>query len=427
MLWVAVLAASFAVTAPAVVDSITISGNERTDASVISGEISSRTGAPYRPAVWNADLQAVKDLGIFWSAEATSAVDDGRAALHLRVREKWTLLPIVQYTQTSDAYQWTLGAWDSNLLGYGMEGGVKLIRKRAGTSYDVWLFQPRAGRGPHYFRIATLNGDRVYFVYPRRGADVAPAGYYAETRVSADVEFGRRLDDAGERRLGVYYGPYASRFGLLDHTRQQRAANAASRFTAPPARVAHRVGLKASLGRVHYDDYVYTGGRLDAGAWETIVLGRAAPPFARWEAQYRHFWSPRPRHNVALRAVAGGTGSARIEDAFFVGGLEEVRGFPDQRFAGRYAAYVNAEYRYPAVDNRWVMLQAVALSDAGAVWNGFAARERPRASWAAGVGLHALVKPVQRLVVRLDVVRSIEPFARNEFSLGFKEFIDSVL
>jgi outer membrane protein insertion porin family len=414
MLWVT-LAAALAVTAPPVVSSLTVEGNVRTREAVIRDELTVKPGDRYVPARWAADEQAVKDLGIFWSTAATAAVRDGRADLVLRVREKWTLLPIVQYARIRDAYQLTVGVWDANLLGYGMEGGVKLIRKKAGTSYDVWLFQPRVAGGPLYFRIESLAGERSLYDYARTGGDGDLTARFAESRAGVELELGRRLDSTGERRLGLYYGPYTTRY----------AGEGAAGQPAPRARVAHRLGLKAVLGRVHYDDYVYTGSRLDAAAYETIPLDADTSAFARWEAQLRRFWVPAPRHNVALRAVAGGTGSLRFEDAFFMGGLDEVRGYPDQRFHGRYAVYADMEYRYPAVDNRWVLVQAVALSDGGAVWDGAAAGRRPQAAWAAGAGLHALVKPVQRLVVRLDLVRSLAPFPRNEFSLGFKEFIDA--
>ena len=100
-----------------------------------------------------------------------------------------------------------------------------------------------------------------------------------------------------------------------------------------------------------------------------------------------------PHHVVALRVAAGSsTGDASVGRTFLLGGsaadlgvasfssraIGLLRGFPSNTFAGRRAAVVNADYRFPLArpqrgSGTWPLfvhtLHAAAFGDAGEVWN----------------------------------------------------------
>lgn len=407
------------------VNAVYVNGNSRTETQVILDEVRSRPGKPFRADTWARDLQAVKNMGIFWTAAATAATrPDRRTDLYLNVEEKWTLLPIIQYAQTSDTFQWTLGIWDPNFLGYHVESGVKITRKRFGNGYTVWTHNPRVGGGRNYFRFKIATEQPVYYLYPQARFVDDPRAYYVEDRSGGELEYGHAFGDDGEYKAGLVFSPYTTRYELLTNTADQRKANTASGFQAPPSRTAQRLGVRAEFGTLAYDDYVYDGQKLLATVLSTIPSGDERL-FHTVDAEYQAYAVPWPRHNFAMRAVVGATGSERIQDAFFVGGLEQIRGFPDQRFYGRYEAFTNVEYRYPVLDNRYFIAQATALADTGTAWTAGVAELGEKWGVAGGAGLRVLVKPIHRMAVRLDVVRAVRPYERTEFSLGFKQYWDA--
>jgi len=76
-----------------------------------------------------------------------------------------------------------------------------------------------------------------------------------------------------------------------------------------------------------------------------------------------------PSATLALRAGgAAVTGTVPFQDLVFVGGGTTVRGYPEQRFAGRRGAYGNAELRLLVGRLRFADVGVLGLADAGRVW-----------------------------------------------------------
>jgi hypothetical protein len=93
-----------------------------------------------------------------------------------------------------------------------------------------------------------------------------------------------------------------------------------------------------------------------------------------------------PAATLALRAGgAAVSGTVPIQELVFVGGGATVRGYPEQRFAGRRSAYTNAELRLLAGRLPFGDLGIFGLVDAGRVWTPGESSDRWHA--AAGGGL----------------------------------------
>src|SRR5690606_36018651 len=73
------------------------------------------------------------------------------------------------------------------------------------------------------------------------------------------------------------------------------------------------------------------------------------------------------KQNVGGRLGLGMTSADDIEQQFFVGGFDTVRGYLDSRFKGRFVWYGNAEYRITSLDFPWLVLQHIAFVDATGV------------------------------------------------------------
>jgi len=153
------------------------------------------------------------------------------------------------------------------------------------------------------------------------------------------------------------YGQVGVRVGLELDTRDH---------TAAPGR-----GLRVSI----------------AGQWYPAVWD-VASSFARISAEASTYLSAGDPATTTLALRAGGaavSGTVPFQELVFVGGGTTVRGYPEQRFAGRRSAYTNAELRLLAGRVPFGDVGILGLVDAGRVWIPGESSDRWHA--AAGGGL----------------------------------------
>ena len=118
------------------------------------------------------------------------------------------------------------------------------------------------------------------------------------------------------------------------------------------------------------------------------ALWDAVRPFGSLSAEavtYASTGDP-PRATLALRAgLAGVSGTVPFHELVYIGGGTTVRGYPEQRFAGRSGAYTNAELRLRV---GWLSVGDVGvlgLADAGRVWGEDDASRRWHAAGGGGL------------------------------------------
>jgi outer membrane protein insertion porin family len=422
---ISALTFAFLVQSAPTVRDIVIQGNTRTKTYIIRNEIETRPGDPFSPALWEADVQRVRDLGIFWTTAATATTSPAGTRLFLTVEEKWTLIPLFGFSRAGAVTEWSGGLYDANFLGRNTRAGFEFSRKRGGNTFDISVAADRVGRSPLYYQVEILEAHNLHTVYDQADRRAATAvGEYETRSAQALAEGGLRLDAGGNDTLGLYTDARWNRHNLLDHTAEERAINAANAFEAPPERVAHRLGVHLKAGKLHYQDYLYEGSTWNVFASESYQALGTPRFYPKVSADLRRFWVPFRRHNVGIRLLASSTGSTQLEDRVTLGGLGEIRGFPDERFAGRQAWLANAEYRYPVIDNRYTLVQGTGFSDAGSAWDGgFLARDAVRQiALSTGVGVRAIVKPIISMMVRFDVAWTALPYRSKGFSLGITQF-----
>src|SRR6266699_1751776 len=114
-----------------------------------------------------------------------------------------------------------------------------------------------------------------------------------------------------------------------------------------------------------------------------------------------------PAVTLALRA--GGarvSGTVPLQDMAYVGGETTLRGYAEQRFAGRSGAYVNAELRLFAGQLSLGDVGVFGLADAGRVW--FPGESSDRWHAAAGGGVWFAWRHRRADTISLAVARSPE-------------------
>jgi len=124
-----------------------------------------------------------------------------------------------------------------------------------------------------------------------------------------------------------------------------------------------------------------------AGRWHPAV-GDVSNPFGMLSAEASTYLSAGdpPAATLALRAEgAAVSGTVPFQELVYVGGETTVRGYAEQRFAGRRGAYANVELRFPAGRLPFADVGLFGLADAGRVWTPGESSDRWHA--AAGGGL----------------------------------------
>ena len=126
-----------------------------------------------------------------------------------------------------------------------------------------------------------------------------------------------------------------------------------------------------------------------AGRWHPAVWD-VANPFGSWSAEASTYLSAGdpPAATLALRAGgAAVSGTVPFQELVYVGGETTVRGYAEQRFAGRRGAYGNVELRFPAGRLPFADVGLFGLADAGRVWTPGESSDRWHAAAGGGVWL----------------------------------------
>jgi hypothetical protein len=211
---------------------------------------------------------------------------------------------------------------------------------------------------------------------PRRRLTLGPLVKYAHT----DRDTTTLLT-----RTGPYYG--------------------AGDFGAVGARVVLESDTRDSPGAAAQGAYLRSAAEWHPAAWE------ATRPFGSVSAEAATYLSlgegiP-PAATLALRAGGGHvSGTVPFHEVVYIGGETTVRGYPEQRFAGRTGAYANAELRLlvgrPPIGDVGVF----GLADAGRVWVVGESSDRWHA--AAGGGLWFAWQHRRSHIVTIAAARSPE-------------------
>jgi hypothetical protein len=328
----------------------------------------------------------LNNLGIFDHVAVTCDAD----TLNVEVREKWTLVPDVDFA-TGETFEDTyvlLGATEYNLLGTGKQLGVSAYHERRGFGLSA-AFREHDYKGRGWAFSTTLSVATVAVTFN---------------------------DDTGWRTASVIGEAYFRSPPLLGHYANysaglyvsQESVYSSRRADAPHSTqvVQSRMGL--SWDNYEWHDLVPSG--LQATVWLDVggMFG-VAPPKPRHSAELALRAAIRlgPLTAIVTRveAVAGTRGD--VNYGFLLGSLKGVRGVPDARYLDWIHAFANVELRhsFPLLE-RWA-LQLVGFGDA-AVFEPMTAsggRDILQHAYSVGAGLRVIPSWISALTPRVDVAR----------------------
>ncbi len=374
---------------PAKVDEIRVEGLVRTKEYVVRRELFFSEGDVVTRAMFDLALTRLWNTTIFAhvDGEILRSCDGDRVIAVLRLEDRWTLNPLFSFGSGGNATFFRVGASDNNLLGHYVEAQAQY------ENFDGFHGGQAIFRDPRLFgrRLELLvQTDRL--VRPRRG--------FSDQRTQAIVEIAK-LELSDQLRFGARVSAFANRF--------LPPLDSPAYFPAGTETFALEPTLR--VGRVDTVRIRQRGTSLELRPSVGRVFGSdVSSEYAAFTAQLLTFVMAGERWNFAARARVSGTTRVPEHLQLYAGGLDLLRGFPDNYVRTQAFWLTNAEVRFTAFDSTWIALVPVAFADA------IAARG-PKGdvggALAVGGGLRVLVPKFVGTGLRVDFAVPVTGNARE--------------
>lgn len=378
------------------VDTVEISGNTRTASDVIARELGFAPGDRIGPAQLHAAEIQIMNLRLFSQVEVDHHTEGGRHQVDVRVKERWTLIPIPLVFATGDGFRVGGFLFESNLFGrnknlllggfYSPQGSsLFTLYQDPGVYGSSWLVESQllAFSGPR----ERFEGDSPRERFNDRFLDLRLLGGFACAHSSIT------------QSLNLYLGG----FGTWGET---RGGPARGGVLGPALGVRHN-GQNFAV-------FVSEGFRFD------VFVGHADD---RWGANrstsradlFANYGTLLPwKHSVSLTAQGRYRSGDDQLDLEVLGGRPGTRGFRLNGLWSQRALFGTIEYAVPIGEYRGTWALA-GFADAGALrW-----REQQTHYINPGWGVRYFLKNVALPALGIDVVYNArDGIWRGGFSLG---------
>lgn len=365
---------------PLRIDDVVIHGVKRTKREVILRELGVRPGGTLTPDRWRLGIARLWNSNLFSNVHAHIERLDGRDLLVLDLDERWSLNPLFSFGSGGSARWWRIGVTEFNAFGQFLEFNAIYERFDQYNGFSLQFREPRL-----------MGGQRQLYVAAERLMRPRPG--FVDRRLHARFDI-NQLMFMDKLRLGAAVDVFQSDF-------------------LPPAEGATHLPAKTNgLGL----DLGVRFGRIDqlrnrARGWSVelrpMVVAVAAEPsvYAQLSLEGLAFVSPGAHWTFAARVQAGTMSLAPVSQRWFLGGLQQVRGFHDNYLRTRNFALINGEVRVVVFDS-WLLAVVPALFvDAAA-----ARDDAMGPTWIAalGGGVRFLVPAFVRTGLRVDVAAPVK-------------------
>ena len=323
------------------------------------------------------------------------------------VREKWTLIPTVEFStgKTIADARLLVGATEYNVLGTANQLTLNLFREERGFGANIAYSE-------HVFRRRRWALEAELF-----GASSA---YRFETGSSWNAwRSGAEIGFTSPPFLSKHLNVRAGSIYYFEAARERVMTNVPSD--------AHAVGMVLDLlyNRYEFHDLVSSGVKARLGT-DTGLLAGTTPAQPRHRVDLRVVGAlPLARTTVLMaRVVAGAATRGNANFSALIGSIDGVRGLEDTLYRSWLQAVANLELRHaiPIVP-RWA-LQGVLFGD-GAVFERITedgGRGDRLTALSVGGGLRVVPTWLTNVVVRADLAFLLAPASRPFLQLGLKQY-----
>ena len=329
-----------AATFPLRVDAIRIEGLVRTKPHVVRRELGFSEGDVVTKDDFDLAVTRLWNTTIFARVHGEVERSGGKNVVVIVVEDRWTLNPLFRFQTGGDTFFFRIGAADNNVLGRflevaaqyeyfdGFHGGQALFR-------DPRLFGRRMG--------LLVLVDRL--VRPRWG--------FSDQRTQLVTELAH-LFDRDRVAVGMRVSAFANRF--LDPLEGPRF------FPSPTETLLLEPAFR--LGRIDMVRIRQRGASVELRPGVGFTTSDVADTYGTMTGEALGFVMLGERWNLAARVRAANVTRVPAHLELYAGGLDLVRGFPDNYVRTRAFTLANAEVRFTAFDSTWIALVPTVFADA---------------------------------------------------------------
>ena len=397
----------------------------RTHASVLDEELVFERGETVSLAEIKKSVQRIRNTSLFRKVTYKIEEIDRGSRLVVEVDERWTLLPMFQLSQGGGTRRIIAGFSDINMFGRYLELGAQYQRLGETNSFYGWVRKPQFLG--YRLAVGALGGTQNSSLFFFDDQAAANNGF-SLTRNLAEVFVDKEWTWWLYSQLTLRYGRESFSLQYIgDDDVEDRQRDVG----LPEKQEILTPSLSLQLGRIDEHNYRFDGKSISAswtGATDAVVSDKGFQTVQSTVSYYELLpW----KGNLATQFGAGYTTADSPHRLFFLGGLDSVRGFQYNQFAGDSYWLFNAEYRIASIDNPYVVLQHTAFVDAGGIG---ALPEEARAPglssnnfWglkaaSTGVGVRLIVPKVRTFIVRFDYALPLHGAAVRPTSFGAGQF-----
>ncbi|MBX3118525.1 MAG: BamA/TamA family outer membrane protein [Fimbriimonadaceae bacterium] len=369
------------------VNSVSVQNATRTKPSVLNKLIRTRPNEPFNANKWRSDLLRLYNTQWFEKVDSLErATDDiGRVDLIADVKEQRT--GIINFGLQLDPRNNIAGFGrytDTNFKGSGQTVGISLLHgSTGGASVDLDYANPFIDNRETNFSASVYSRVLFRFSGVGFGGNDTPTedNRFYERRTGTTIAITRPIKSGGTSYFSTAFRFENVVSNNLDDLNQntgfiQQDGDVASIIFAV-TRNRRDTDIEPSQGdylRVSLEPLYSNITKIGGDALNDNILGSNFS--FKTSLEYRKYWSPQPartklddpRRVVAFRARLGAiSGEVPFFEQFFAGGADSLRGYPDDRFWGKYFANATVEYRHPIQK----AFNAILFVDYGSVWGGY--------------------------------------------------------
>ena len=392
------------------VDEIRLTGQKRTNQSLLEREIDTAAGRPLNFTTLSRDIQNFYGLGYFESLYVDIAKSDaGGVDLSFRVKEKPTgSVRLGLRYDLEDSFTGLTDITVDNMAGR----GIKLfITAKYGTYSDIAIgyHSPVFLRSHFFHTFQAFYNRREYALYTNKNK----TSELEVTRAGGEVSFGYQWFKYGDTAVRYRYSADRTEEGLGPaSTKTIEPAGSLAFLAALDTRDSSAFPHRGVLLTGSYESAASAFGS-DLEFRKTSLNAQAALPLSE-------------NHTFILGAAVGlGSGDLPYHERYGIGGADFLLGFPllgyeRREFAGANLLSFSAGYRWKIADYQLKAVKAVSLGITGQAANIWESRDAIAAKdlrKGGGVGIYAdtLIGPF-----RLDIGAGEDDRFSVYFSAGFE-------
>jgi hypothetical protein len=364
------------VTLPARIDALVVHGLWLTKKHVVVRELPWRAGSVVTPSQFQLGITRLWNLGLFGRVSGRVLRIDGKNVGVIDLDERFPIRPVLEFQTGGNAHWIHAGASDHDLFGRYLEAEAFFEDFNGQPGGSLWFRDARLfdRRLELVVTAARLMRDRPNYLVQRSDAHLELNGLVDDDRFLIGVHADLLRDD--------FFEPLTGSVPALPAT-----------VNAVVVEPALRVGRIDTI-RLRYTGFSF---EIRPALGDTSVAG--APTFARLWFEGDAQALAGTRWNFGARTQFGTVTDHPDEMQFFLGGLDFVRGYPDNYLQANALLGYNVNARYVLFDSTWLAAVPEVFADGAAARRANGATD---AIASAGVGVMFVIPKLVDSMLRVD-------------------------